>query len=338
MLTPPQWRPGNRACPTSRGDQASGCGSGLSVPFRTTVQRDLYRQRAPINERRKQRPHLDRMAPANRRHSNARLEAGVDARAMEDSRLWITRCATPSNARKPTRFERDGSCGCSPARCEDLRERRHRRPLLVRPGDAASLSTCNWCVGDQRPVRWRSGCRAAYGLTTAHQQLDEEFKEHLGTYLKSLSPLRQETQRRRPRTIGSSGTTSPGQSNLPGSTTHHQFGSRNRWRSPSRTVVSQTPCQKEMGVAPKSNAPFIWTSELHHWSALRRPSNYDYEHQGTPRRDRPNPGGCPRSRMASERFLVHRPDPRSARYRQEPRASRKRQEYSWIGFYLHSGC
>ncbi|NOJ58430.1 NACHT domain-containing protein [Arthrobacter sp. 260] len=116
-----------------------------------------------------------------------RHDAGTDSRAMEDLRSWTARWRETDE-----RTEADALRACwfmwmLTSTVRDLRDASTAALYWYGRGDAASLfELAAGALEINDPYVGERATAAAYGVTTAHQQPDAEFGNHLGTYLENL--------------------------------------------------------------------------------------------------------------------------------------------------------
>lgn len=114
-------------------------------------------------------------------------DPGTDAHAMEDLRLWTTRWRETDDRAEGDALRARWFMWMLTSTVRDLRDAATAALYWYGRGDAASLFELaagaleinDLYVGERATA-------AAYGVTTAHQQPDPEFQNHLGTYLGAL--------------------------------------------------------------------------------------------------------------------------------------------------------
>ncbi len=116
-----------------------------------------------------------------------RQDPGTDARAMEDIRSWTTRWRETVERTEADALRARWFMWMLTSTVRDLRDAATAALYWYGRGDAASLfELATGALEVNDPYVGDRATAAAYGVTTAHQQPDAEFENHLGTYLKAL--------------------------------------------------------------------------------------------------------------------------------------------------------
>lgn len=114
-------------------------------------------------------------------------DAGTDARAMEDLRSWTTRWRETDERTEADALRSRWFMWMLTSTVRDLRDAATAALYWYGRGDAASLfALAAGALEINDPYVGERATAAAYGVTTAHQQPDAEFGNHLGTYLEAL--------------------------------------------------------------------------------------------------------------------------------------------------------
>jgi len=116
-----------------------------------------------------------------------RHDPGTDARAMEDLRSWTTRWREADERTEADALRARWFMWMLTSTVRDLRDAATAALYWYGRGDAASLfELAAGALEINDPYVGERATAAAYGVTTAHQQPDAEFGNHLGTYLEAL--------------------------------------------------------------------------------------------------------------------------------------------------------
>lgn len=116
-----------------------------------------------------------------------RPDPGTDARAMEDLRSWTTRWRETDERTEADALRARWFMWMLTSTVRDLRDAATAALYWYGRGDAASLfELAAGALEINDPYVGERATAAAYGVTTAHQQPDAEFGNHLGTYLEAL--------------------------------------------------------------------------------------------------------------------------------------------------------
>ncbi len=116
-----------------------------------------------------------------------RQDPGTDARAMEDLRSWTTRWRETDERTDADALRARWFLWMLTSTVRDLRDAATAALYWYGRGDAASLfELAAGALEINDPYVGERATAAAYGVTTAHQQPDAEFGNHLGSYLEAL--------------------------------------------------------------------------------------------------------------------------------------------------------
>jgi hypothetical protein len=116
-----------------------------------------------------------------------RQDPETDAHAMEDLRLWTTRWRETGERTEADALRVRWFMWMLTSTVRDLRDAATAALYWYGRGDAASLfALAAGSLEINDPYVGERATGAAYGVTTAHQQPDPEFENHLGTYLEAL--------------------------------------------------------------------------------------------------------------------------------------------------------
>jgi len=120
-------------------------------------------------------------------HPYLRQDPGTDARALEDVRLWTTRWRENDERTEADALRARWFMWMLTSTVRDLRDAATAALYWYGRGDVASLfELAAGALEINDPYVGERATAAAYGVTTAHQQLDAEFANHLATYLEAL--------------------------------------------------------------------------------------------------------------------------------------------------------
>lgn len=116
-----------------------------------------------------------------------RQQPGTDARAVEDLRLWTTRWRETDERTEADALRARWFMWMLTSTVRDLRDAATAALYWFGRGDAGSLfELAVGALEINDPYVGERVIAAAYGVTTAHQQLDAEFGNQLRTYLEAL--------------------------------------------------------------------------------------------------------------------------------------------------------
>ncbi|SJN37471.1 NACHT domain-containing protein [Luteococcus japonicus] len=116
-----------------------------------------------------------------------RQDLGRDAPAMEDIRSWTARWRESNERAEADALRARWFMWMLTSTVRDLRDAATAALYWYGRGDAASLfELAAGALEINDPYVGERATAAAYGATTAHQQPDAEFANHLGTYMEAL--------------------------------------------------------------------------------------------------------------------------------------------------------